>query len=169
VSLCFHRTQCPLSLSSTGLNVLCLYVSIDFNVFCSMLYKTSMSPTFALYKTSMSSAFMLFKDFNIFCFYAFQKLQCLMFYALQDFNVFCLYAFQRLQCLLLLCFSKTSMSSIFTLYKTSMSMSSTFMLDRTPMSSILCFIGLQGRLFGVIGLQCPFVFSVSDRGRTRIT
>jgi len=29
------------------------------------------------------------------------------------------------------------------------------------MSSILRFKGLQGPLFGVIGLQCPFVFLVS--------
>jgi len=90
-------------------------------------------------KTSMCYAFMLFKEFNVFCFYA----------------------FQRLQYLLLLCFSKTSMSSIFTLYKTSMSMSYAFMPYRTSMSSILCFIGFQAPLFGVTGLQCPFVFSVS--------
>ena len=55
--------------------------------------------------------------------------------------------FTRLQCLLLdAC--KTSMSF-------------TFMIHRTSMCSTLHFIGLQGPLFGVIGLQCPFVFSVS--------
>ena len=51
-----------------------------------------------------------------------------------------------------------SMSSVFTLYKISMSMSSFFMSYRTPMSSIFYFMGLQGPLFGVTGLQCPFVF-----------
>jgi len=80
-------------------------------------------------KTSMSSAFMLFKDFNVFY-------------------------FTRLQCLLLLWFLKSSMSSILCF---TMSISSAFMPYRTPMPSILCFIGLQGPLFGVIGLQCPFV------------
>ena len=49
-------------------------------------------------------------------------------------------------------------SSVFTLYKISMSMSSFFMSYRTPMSSIFYFMGLQGPLFGVTGLQCPFVF-----------
>jgi len=62
------------------------------------------------------------------------------------------------------------MSSVFMFFKdlnvicfskTSMSMSSAFMPYRTPMSSILCFIGLQVPLSSVIGLQCPFIFSVS--------
>ena len=48
---------------------------------------------------------------------------------------------------------------MFDSFKTSMSF--TFMLYKTSMSSILRFIGLQGPLFGVMGLQCPFVFSVS--------
>jgi len=48
-------------------------------------------------------------------------------------NVLCFYAFKDFKCLMLLCY-------------------------KTPMSSILCFVGLQGPLFDVTGLQRPFAF-----------
>jgi len=129
----------------------------------------------------MSSAFYIFKDYNVFSLLHFQRLQCLqsftfskttmssVFYTFKDYNVFSLLHFQRLQCLQPFTLSETSMSSalcftrlqclLFDAFKTSMSF--TFMHYKTSMSSILRFIGLQGPPFGVIGLQCAFVFLVS--------
>ena len=112
--------------------------------------------SFTFSKTTMSSIFYNFKDFNVFCLLYFQRLQCfqsftlskcLQSFTLSESSVSSALCFIRLQCLL------------FDAFKTSISF--TFMLYRTSMSSILRFKGLQGPLFGVIGLQCPFVFLVS--------
>ena len=83
----------------------------------------------------MSSIFMFFKNFNVFYFYAFQRLQCLMFS----------------------CFSETSMSSTFMLFK-DLIVFCFFMLFKdfnifyfyafqTSMSSVLCLRRLQCLLF----------------------
>ena len=114
---------------------------------------------------------MLKLDFvsSVFMFY---KTSCLLLLCFTRLHVFCFMLYET-PYLLFLCFTRLHvfcfnalrdfMSFVFMLYKNSMSVSSAFMPYRTSMSSILCFfyIGLQGLMFCVVRLQCPFVLSIS--------
>ena len=55
------------------------------------------------------------KDINVFCFYAFQRLQIFLFLCFSKISMSSVLYLQRLQCLLFLCLTKTSMSSVFML------------------------------------------------------
>jgi len=137
----------------------------------------SISSFFIFSTTLMSFVFYTFKDFNVFYFLRLQRLQCLLSFTLSKTSMSSILwfsktstsstlYFNRTQCPLSLSFIGINVL-IYIFHRTQMSLSLCLGLNvlffyafknfkclmllcyRTPMSSLLCFVGLQGPLFGV--------------------
>ncbi|KAL5137948.1 hypothetical protein HKD37_10G028225 [Glycine soja] len=112
----------------------CLHLHFKgFNVFSHLHFQKTIMSSFTFQRLQCLQSFTLSKDYNIFI-YIYKTSMSSIFYILQDFYVFCLLHFIRLQLLLsfiglnVLVFALlrtqrplTSMSSLFTFYRTSMS------------------------------------------------